>query len=47
MVVFIEVFFILTSVISALSVSPLTPVFEAQFNKDAKAIALLVCAHCK
>ncbi|KAH6880728.1 serine/threonine kinase 16 [Thelonectria olida] len=44
MVVFIEVFFILTSVISALSVSPLTPVFEAQFNKDAKAIALLTSA---
>ncbi|KAH7160464.1 serine/threonine kinase 16 [Dactylonectria estremocensis] len=39
-----EVFFILTSVISALSVSPLTPVFEAQFNKDAEAIALLTSA---
>ncbi|CAK7219655.1 hypothetical protein SBRCBS47491_003920 [Sporothrix bragantina] len=43
-VLVLQMTFILTSVISALSVSPLTPVFEAQFHKDAEAIALLTSA---
>ncbi|CAK7224176.1 hypothetical protein SCUCBS95973_005431 [Sporothrix curviconia] len=40
-VVALQMAFLLTSVISALSVSPLAPVFQAQFNKDADAVALL------
>ncbi|CAK7216214.1 hypothetical protein SEUCBS140593_002800 [Sporothrix eucalyptigena] len=40
-VVALQMTFLLTSVISALSVSPLTPVFQAQFDKNAEAIALL------